>query len=61
MSSGKLRARAILSPPLKPPHVIILAVFSSKFLNRDSITTGIDTPIYLERTTRNIVITDNAN
>ena len=61
MSSGKLRARAILSPPLKPPHVIILAVFSSKSLNRDSIAIGIDTPIYLERTTRNIVIIDNAN
>ena len=50
MSSGKLRARAILSPPLKPPHVIILAVFSSKSLNRDSIAIGTDTPIYLERT-----------
>ena len=59
ISSGRLRARAILSPPLKPPQVIILAVFSSKSLNLERKTIGTDTPMYLDRTTKTIVITDN--
>ena len=58
MSSGKLRASAILSPPLKPPQVIIFAVFSSKLLILDRIKIGILTPIYLARTTRNITMTE---
>ena len=56
MVSGRLSARAILSPPLKPPQVIILAVFFSKSLNWERITIGIETPIYLDRTTRKIVL-----
>ena len=54
--SGRLRASAILNPPLRPPHVIIFAVFFSKSLNWDRITTGIETPTYLEATTKTITI-----
>ena len=56
--SGKLRAKAILKPPRRPPQVMIIAVFFSKVLKNDRILIGINTPIPLDKTTTIIVITE---
>ena len=60
MSSGKLRAKATLNPPLSPPQVIIKAVFFSNFLNKDKKAIGILTPIPLDITTRTITSSEIA-
>ncbi len=55
IESGKFKAKATLNPPLKPPQVIIKAVFFSKDFLIERSKIGSFTPINLDKTQINII------